>query len=249
MIQNRMFLMLLCGIFWIGNSNANAQSADTAKSQKSSGSFVSKPKNDVVTVHQLRVGFDIGRFLFNNLYPSRKGYEIQFDYNWKGKLYLAAETGWGQGNVDYSFLQYKTQGEFIRLGIQQSLLGQNSPKDFDNAFIGVRYAMGIGEIGDANFTVPSPFGGTTAGVAPGQNYFVHWGEIVGGLEVAIWRHFYAGWMARGKFLINPHTFKQLSPNYIPGYGKGDKNSIFDFNFYISYGIQWTKNSRRNKHPS
>ncbi|HET8574403.1 MAG TPA: DUF6048 family protein [Edaphocola sp.] len=189
-------------------------------------------------IHQVTIGFDFGRILFNNLFPSRKGYEMQVDYNWSDNLYFAAETGWGRGKIDYAFLKYTTKGTFIRLGVNKTLLGRLGPNDFDNAFIGVRYGMGFGHMSDAAFSVSSPFGGSSDGEVPGQNYFVHWGELVGGLKVGFWHNLYAGWTVRGKFLFNPGTFGNLSPNYIPGFGKGDKNTIFDFNFYLSYGIQW-----------
>lgn len=213
--------------------------ADTDALRQPINSKDSVPKNNLQRpIHQVRIGFDIGRILFNNLFPSRKGYEIQADYNWKNNLHLAAEAGWGRGKIDYPFLQYKTKGSFLRLGFEQILLGRLGPDDFDNAFIGLRYGMGFGQMTDAHFSVPSPFGGESQGNAPGQKYFVHWGELVGGLKVGLWDNFYAGWTIRGKFLINPGTFKELSPNYIPGFGKGDKNTIFDFNFYIGYAIQW-----------
>lgn len=230
------FLLLCFLLMLISPAILRAQqpASDSMKEKKAT----SDTKDTSVTIHQLRIGFDIGRILFNNLFPSRQGYEIQVDYNWKKNLYWAAEAGWGKGKIDYPFLQYQTKGSFIRLGIEQSLFGNISPKDFDNAFIGVRYGMGFGSMGDAQFTVPSPFGGQSEGSAPGQNYFVHWGEIVAGVKVGIWKNLYAGWSIRGKFLFNPKTFKTIAPNYIPGFGKGDKNTVFDFNFYLSYGIQW-----------
>jgi hypothetical protein len=39
-------------------------------------------------------------------------------------------------------------------------------------------------------------------------------------------------------MFNPGIFKELSPNFIPGYGKGDKKTAFGFNFYVSYAIRW-----------
>ena len=36
----------------------------------------------------------------------------------------------------------------------------------------------------------------------------------------------------GKFVMNGKSFRDLSPLFIAGYGKGDKNANFDFNLYI-----------------
>jgi hypothetical protein len=40
--------------------------------------------------------------------------------------------------------------------------------------------------------------------------------------------------------MNGSSFKDLAPLYIAGYGRGDKNSIFDFNMYLSYAIRWDR---------
>lgn len=229
----------LCLIGLLTGSSVLAQQPEPDSTQSNEKVNESDSLKSPIT-HQLRLGFDIGRILFNNLFPSRQGYEIKADYNWNENLYFAAEAGWGQGKVDYDFLKYKTSGSFLRLGINKNLLGLLSPKDFDNAFIGVRYGVGFGDRGRAQFSVPSPFGGNSVDTYPGSNYFVHWGEILAGVTVGLWQNFYAGWTVRGKFLFNPGTFKDISPNYLPGFGKGDKKTVFDFNFYLSYGLQWGK---------
>lgn len=189
-------------------------------------------------IHQVRLGFDIGRIAFNRMFPSRQGYELQADYKLRNDLYLAAEAGFGIGNIDYDFLKYTTNGTFLRLGIEKSLFTPLNDRDFDIAFIGVRYGIGAGKRNEATYFVPSPFGGKTKGFAEAQDFVVHWAELTGGIKVELWKGLFAGWNIRGKFLFNAKTFRDLAPNYIPGYGKGDKNSIFDFNFYISYALRW-----------
>jgi len=56
--------------------------------------------------------------------------------------------------------------------------------------------------------------------------------------VEIFKGLFAGWTIRGKFRLNQAPFRELPPAYIAGYGKGDKNAIFDFGFYINYAIRW-----------
>lgn len=191
-------------------------------------------------VHQIRFGFDISRIAFNQMYPSKQAYEFQVDYTLRNNLYIAAETGLGSGKVNYEKLDYTTNAYFIRLGIDKSFLDKISATDFDMGFLGVRYGMGIGRMQEADYTIISPFGTIIKGSVPSQNFVVHWAEVVGGIKVELWKGVFAGWTARGKFLLNSGVFKELSPNFIAGYGKGDKNSVFDFNFYISYSIKWGK---------
>lgn len=191
-------------------------------------------------IHQFRIGFDVSRIAFNLMYPSRQGYEIQADYALRGKLYAAAETGFGRGKIDYEKLKYTTNNYFVRLGIDQSVLDRLGPNDFDMAFIGVRYGLGIGNRSDATYLVPSLFGPPASGTIPSKSYVVHWGEITGGVKVELGKGIFAGWNFRGKFMLNSGIFKELAPNYIAGYGKGDKSTVFDFNFYFSYAIRWNK---------
>jgi hypothetical protein len=215
---------------------------DTNVAAGSSGQAAPQQKRPPY-IHQVRVGFDISRIAFNRMFPSKQGYELQADYKLRKDLYLAAEAGFGKGNIDYDFLKYTTNGEFLRLGIEKSLFTPLSKQDFDIAFIGVRYGIGVGRRNEAQYFVPSPFGGKTKGISAAQDFVVHWAELTGGVKVELWKGLFAGWNVRGKFLINPKTFKELAPNYIPGYGKGDKNSIFDFNFYLSYALRWGKASQ------
>ena len=191
-------------------------------------------------IHQFRFGIDIGRFAFNQIYPSRQAYDFQADYALRNNLYAAGEIGFGSGKVAYEKLDYKTNSTFIKLGLDKSFLNKISATDFDMGFLGFRYGMGIGQRQDAKFLIISPFGTEINGIIPKQNFMVHWVEIVGGLKVELWKGVFAGWTGRGKFLLNSGVFKEIAPNYIPGYGKGDKSSSFDFNFYISYAIRWGK---------
>lgn len=194
-------------------------------------------------IHQFRFGIDIGRFVFNQMYPSKQAYEFQADYALRNNLYLAGEVGFGNGKVDFDKLSYKTNASFIRLGLDKSFLNKISASDFDMGFLGFRYGMGIGQREDAEYLIISPFGTETNGIVPKQNFVVHWAEIIGGIKVELWEGVFAGWTGRGKFLLNGGVFKELAPNYIPGYGQGDKISIFNFNFYISYAIKWGKEEK------
>lgn len=197
-------------------------------------------KKKAAMIHQFRFGIDIARIGFNFAFPSKQAYEFQADYFLKNKLYIAAETGFGSGTIDYENLKYNTNAFFIRLGVDKSFLDQLGPEDFDMGFLGARYGMGIGQRTEATYLIQSPFGTEIIGHVPSQTFTVHWFEVMAGIKVELWKGVFAGWTARGRFLLNPGTFKELSPNFIAGYGKGDKNSIFDFNFYLSYAIRWNK---------
>lgn len=210
---------------------APARSTDTTTTAKS------KEKKQP-SIHQLRLGLDLFGLATSLIYETRKGYEVQADYMLSQKTYLVAEAGLGKGKVNYSNLKYDNNGYFFRAGVDQQFLDIISVRDFDIGFIGVRYGIGFGNRSEASYTVASPFGPPTEGTIPSQQFIVHWGEITAGVKVELGRRIFAGWNVRGKFLLNGGVFKDLSPNYIPGYGKGDKSTTFDFNFYLSYALRW-----------
>jgi hypothetical protein len=190
--------------------------------------------------HQVRFGFDISRIAFNLANTSRYSYEMQADYSRNAKLYMVAEAGWGGSTTDYEHLKYKGSNFFLRAGVDQSLLDRMGLTDFDMAFLGIRYGIGLGNRSEASFLVPSPFGPPAQGTEPAESYIVHWGEVTAGVKVEMWKGFFAGWNMRMKFLLNPGRFERLSPSYIAGYGKGDKTTAFDFNFYLSYALRWKR---------
>ncbi|MFT4061346.1 MAG: DUF6048 family protein [Edaphocola sp.] len=191
-------------------------------------------------VHQFRFGFDMARIAANIMYPSRQSYEVQADYLLRNNVYLAGEAGMGKGKIDYDNLKYTAKGFFVKVGVEKQFLDIVGKKDFDIGFLGIRYGAGPGKRTDATYVVTSRFGAVSEGTVPAQNYIAHWGEITGGLKVEIVPHVFLGWSFRMRFLLNPGTFKELAPNFIPGYGQGDKTTAFDLNYYISYALRWGK---------
>jgi hypothetical protein len=154
---------------------------------------------------------------------------------------MNAEAGFGKGTIDYSYLNYNTNSFFIKGGVQKVMVERIGPNDFDGVFVGANYGFAAGKRTEASYTVTSPFGTEKSGTVPAQNFTAHWGELVAGIRVEFLPHIFVGWNLRGKFLLNAGSFKELSPNFIAGYGKGDKSTVFDFNFYLCYAIRWGKN--------
>lgn len=200
--------------------------ADTAK----------KPKPPYV--HQFRVGIDIARIPFNLANPNKQSYTVQADYKLRGNLYLYAEAGAGRGKVDYDNLKYTGSNYYFKFGPDMNFLDIISNSDFDIGFLGLHYGGSAGKRNEASYTVKSPFGAPVEGSVPAESYFVHWGEISGGIRVEIFRHIFVGWNGSMRFLLNSGTFSEIAPNHIAGYGAGDKSTAFDVNVFISYAIRW-----------
>lgn len=197
----------------------------------------------VDSAHQLRLGFDISRILFNQLQKDKEeriSYELELDFYWRKDLYIVAEGGWGNASLKYTDLAYESSNVFFRAGINKSLLPRLKQDDWDMAFIGLRYGVGLINRSDANYMITDSTWGTVSGNVPGANLTAHWIELTGGVRVEIAKYLFLGWNMRGKFMLNAKQFTELPPYNIAGYGKGEKNTVFDFNVFLSYAIRWDR---------
>lgn len=197
----------------------------------------------VDSAHQLRLGFDISRILFNQLQKDKEeriSYELELDFYWRKDLYIVAEGGWGNASLNYPDLAYESSNVFFRTGINKSLLPRLKQDDWDVAFIGLRYGVGLINRSDANYMITDSTWGTVSGNVPGANLIAHWIELTGGVRVEVAKHLFLGWNMRGKFMLNAKQFTELPPYNIAGYGKGEKNTVFDFNVFLSYAIRWDR---------
>jgi len=188
---------------------------------------------------QLRFGMDISRPVMNAIFTTRHSYEFMVDYNLAKKdIYVVAEGGFGGSDIDYADLKYTSSNTFFKVGIDKSMLKRLFPRDWDFLFAGVRYGVAFIHRSDATFTTTDPIWGTTSGNITSKTFTGHWLELTAGLRVELLKGFFAGYTIRGKFLVNQSPFKELPPAYVAGYGKGEKNTVFDFNFYLQYALRW-----------
>ena len=230
------FTRLLSVLLIAGAFTAGAQPvADTAAVADSNTSHPA-PQGG----HQLALGIDIVRPIINANSTDKYGLEFAADYYLKNELYLAAEGGMGSSIVTYPDLKYTTSNNFIRFGFNKYLFPRTEPKDWGGLFMGLRLAAAGIHRNAATYTVLDSLWGNSTGALPPKDFYGYWMELTAGVRLELTHGILAGWNIRGKFLLNGKTFNDLSPLYIAGYGRGDKNAVFDFNFYLSYGIRWKR---------
>jgi hypothetical protein len=183
-----------------------------------------------------RLGIDLSKVLKSQLVSDYKTYEFQADANFSKETSLAFEFGAGQSSVSNSFLTYTSRNSFMRLGLDKYFFGKEFRGDMDNAFVGIRYAISNVVRDEAAVRVYDPIWGNTETTVAGTRFLAHWIELTGGMRLEIVKNVFAGWNVRAKTFINPKKFELLPPAYLSGYGAGDKNTAFDYNFYLLYGI-------------
>jgi len=225
----------------LGSSCAYAQ-ADTVATDTTSDHKVKKPD---LAGHQLCIGVDYFHPIINSFLKNQYGYEIAADYYMKNEYYIAVEGGWGGSNVNYSDLQYNTTNSFLRFGFNRTLLVRDRPTDWDKMFIGLSLAGADIKRSPAYYIIEDSLWGndTSRPVATAKappSFPAIWAELSGGVRVELVKGLCAGWTVRGKFMLNGKSFNSLSPLYIAGYGRGDKNTVFDCDMYISYAIRWKR---------
>lgn len=188
--------------------------------------------------HQLRIGYDLSKLLFNSLSTNKMSQEIALDYYWKSELYYVAELGFGNSDINYPDLKYKTNNSFVRLGMDKALFPRKVAQDWGLGFFGLRYGIAAVQRQTANYTTDDGLGGQTFGTIPSANFTAHWLELAGGMKIELVKGLFAGWTVRAKFLLNQKAFGDLKPAYLAGYGFGEKATAFDYNLYLAYGLRW-----------
>jgi hypothetical protein len=202
-------------------------------------SIAKKKKKDLIG-HQLNLGVDIFHPILNNVLTDRYAYEAAGDYYLGNDYYIVAEGGWGGCKANYTDLKYTTTNNFLRLGFNRSVLARDNPKDWDMMLIGIRFGAAGVNRSPATYIIVDSLWGNSNGSSLAKSFNAYWVELTGGVRVELAKGLCAGWNIRAKFLMNGKSFQDLQPLYIAGFGKGDKNAIFDFNMYLSYSLRWRK---------
>jgi uncharacterized protein DUF6048 len=236
----RSIYILTISTMLIVSSTAVFAQADTTATD--STTVEKKVKKKDYAGHQLNLGTDIYHPIINHFLTDRYATEIAGDYYLHNEYYAAAEGGWGGDKVTYSDLKYSTTNSFFRVGFNKCVLNREGPHDWDMMFMGLRAAVADIHRSSATYTVLDTLWGNSSGAQNATTFQAYWAELTGGVRVAFLKNFFAGWNFRGKFLMNGKSFTLTAPLYIAGYGRGDKNSVFDFDVYVSYAIRWRRKS-------
>ena len=183
-----------------------------------------------------RVGLDAASLAGSLQNSDFTRFEIQVDSRYKKDLYAVFETGWGRCAWQNTYLTSSASNQFLRIGVDKTFFGLERTQDLDNAFVGIRYALSRVARNASSYLIQDPVWGTADGIIPAKTFLAHWLELTGGFRFEVLPNFFAGWQVRARTFINPKRFEELPPAYLAGYGRGDRNTTFGLQFYLSYGI-------------
>lgn len=199
-----------------------------------------KPKriDNYIRMKGIRVGSDITR-PFQNLWTKedRYGTEFSADMELWPNLFPVFETGYDVMKVQTDYIDYKSSGNYSRVGIDYNILQGENKNDKNIFYVGLRYGFVLAKQQVKSYTIDSYWAPTT-GRFGNQNYFAHWGEFLIGIKAEILHNIYMGWTLRGKVKIKNEDLDMPSSYFIPGYGKADKGFCADFTYSVYYNLPW-----------
>ncbi len=153
------------------------------------------------------------------------------------KYFPAIEMGVaGADRVSVNGYGFKTNGFFARVGMDYNLL-KPLPDDariHRYFFVGLRYAFSPFVYDVTDIRVDNGYWGE----GEVKNYMdvstvKHWMEVVGGLHVEVFRHFYMGWGLRWKIQFGTDAAGEVSPWFVPGIGIKSIGNV-SFNYTVGY---------------
>lgn len=199
-----------------------------------------KPKRTDNYIHMrgFRAGFDVTR-PFQDLWTkgNRYGTEVSVDMELWPNWFPVFETGYDAMRIKTNYIDYKSNGNYSRVGFDYNFLQAENKEDKDIFFIGFRYSFALSRQ-QVDYYLIDSYWGLENGRFGNQNYFAHWGEFMIGIKGEILHNFYMGWTIRGKVNFN-HKELELPPVYfIPGYGKAEKGFNLDFTYSVYYNLPW-----------
>lgn len=183
-----------------------------------------------------RVGVDISKWVTRFIQSNYKTAEMQIDRRLRQNVYGAIEMGYAHASLTTEKLRYQTKNAFVSVGPDKTLFNRLFPGDIENAMVGMRYGMSWVQRADAQYTIADSIWGNTQGMVPSTSFFCHWIELNAGFRLEVKKNIFAGWNIRFRGMLNQQKLKELPPDYIAGYGSGEKPTSLGYNFYVMYGF-------------
>ncbi|HLR36626.1 MAG TPA: DUF6048 family protein [Chitinophagaceae bacterium] len=187
--------------------------------------------------HGLRIGMDLSRIPIHFIKDYRTDLNFHADLKVDTNLYIAAETGWNKTELNNKpAFSYKSNGIFLKAGIDYNLLNPSFPFESNMVFVGVRYGIARMDRAIPSYQIEYPYWGDVKGEFPYKTITPQWGEATLGMKVEVFNNLFLSWGLHLRMLITRNFDNGLRPYLIPGFGVATSNVVFDVNYNISYRI-------------
>jgi len=162
----------------------------------------------------LRVGVDLYNPISTFIDDNRKGLELVGDYRISKKWYVAAELGYLENTRDEDFINFTTNGQYIKAGVDYN--AYENWLDMENLiYIGFRYGYAtFNQTLNSASVSNDPFFPIQDVETPVKfdNLNAQWAEFVVGIKAEVLHNVFMGFSFSGKKMIStkePNNFKNL----------------------------------------
>lgn len=194
-------------------------------------------EQDTLRKAGLRVGYDLSNLAISFLDDKLIAQEIEVDLALTRRMFLAFEAGLVNARFANKMLayEYKSFGQFYRLGINYDMFNQGN----SIIYSGARFAFSNMSHEVPRYQVVSEYWGNDHGFVDKTNLWASWIGVTGGIKVELAWNIYMGYAIQFNYLLS--NFEDtMPPYYIPGFGKVMNKLSFGFNYSISYLIPFRK---------
>ena len=140
-------------------------------------------------------------------------------------------------------IKYTTTAPYGRIGFDVNLLKNKFQEN--RLFVGLRYGISKYKYDYEGPVVSDPiWNGEYNLNIKDVNATSHWGEIVMGVQVKIWRNLHMGWSLRLKKDFSTTGNNNSKPYYIPGYGKTSSGASWGGTYNLIFDVNWGMKNRK-----
>ena len=180
-----------------------------------------------------------------NLFGQSYGnYEIAAELDLHNRFFPVWEIGIGHADNTPEGLNFTYRNKaslYNRVGMNYNFGYNKTAMSF--FYIGIRYGFSFFTYDIDNILVESPYWGESEKLQiTGQKSWAHWGELLGGLRVQVYKNFYMGWTVRYRLMFSHKKNTYSQPWYIPGFGTD--SSPFGFTYTVGYRFSFGKKEKK-----
>jgi hypothetical protein len=184
----------------------------------------------------VRVGVDLSRFalpLIDEMNPT--GWEVNMDAEINYRFFPTLEAGTSKINYQQTEIDYESKGNYMRIGFNYNMLNYKQRFDRNLFFIGARigftgYSQQIDKVSLSNDW------GNIETSFPLTDLTAQWFEGVIGIKGELVKNLYMGYTIRVKQMLNHTEYNDITPYWVPGYGKGNQVRNLGMSYSIFYAF-------------
>ncbi|MFT3737269.1 MAG: DUF6048 family protein [Breznakibacter sp.] len=218
----------------------------------------------------IAVGFDLAPLIIKGFDHNRSGLGFSGRLNLKQKIFAVGEIGfenindshtknfgtssesssssnYSDGRTSYRF-DYKSNGSYIKLGLEYNMFNVDEPGNLDNVLVGFRYGYAFQRHESSGYTIGNGYWDDYSSNVGLSSANSHWIELLFGIRTELFHNVFMGWSIRLNRIISQQNSTSLEPAAIPGFGKYSGNIQAGFSYTIEYQIPFSKQNKAVSKP-